>query len=468
MNEADLLQLVAGGESEALEFKASTAELDSGLQSVCGVLNTGSPGFVFFGITDGGDVRGQEVGDQTLERVANGVRRIEPMTDISIDTVSLENGRAVVIVACPASVRTHTFGGVPYQRLGKTTSRMPSDLYRQRIIDEAHRSDSWESRPAAGFTLADLDHRQIVMTVEEAIRRQRLSDPLTRDIEPLLLGLGLLKDGRILNAAMVLFGKEDRLRVSYPQCLLRLARFRGTTKSEFLDNRQFVGNAFDVFARAQQFWIDHLPVAGRIVPNLIERIDEPLYPTAALREAMANAICHRDYAAIGGGIDLAIYDDRLEITSTGPLRFGIAIDDLLAPHQSRSWNPGIAHVFYRQGIIESWGSGTLRMIELNQSAGLAPPEFVASPHSFTVRFRPTASRAPSRVDTDLSPLQQAILNTLAEHGPIPLRELMDLLPDEPALRTVQDNLQILKMLGLVYNAGKARASRWLLTGTVPG
>ncbi|MEZ4530016.1 MAG: putative DNA binding domain-containing protein [Thermomicrobiales bacterium] len=66
MNEADLLQLAAGGESEALEFKASTAELDSGLQSVCGVLNTGSPGFVFFGITDGGDVRGQEVGDQHL------------------------------------------------------------------------------------------------------------------------------------------------------------------------------------------------------------------------------------------------------------------------------------------------------------------------------------------------------------------------------------------------------------------
>ena len=466
MNQEELLQRIAHGESETMEFKSSTAELDAGLQSACGILNTGLPGFVFFGITDGGEARGQEVGDQTLERVANAVRRIEPMANIRIFSVSLENGRAVVAVECPASERTHTCGSVPYQRLGKTTSRMPSELYRQRVVDEAHRSDSWERRPAVGFTIDDLDHGQIIMTVEEAIRRQRLTDPLTRDIETLLLGLGVLRDEHILNAGMVLFGKEDRLRVSYPQCLLRLARFRGTTKSEFLDNRQFIGNAFDLLVRAQQFWIDHLPVAGRIVPNLFERIDDPLYPTAALREAMANAICHRDYAAIGGGIDLAIYDDRLEITSTGPLRFGIAVDDLLVPHQSRSWNPSIAHVFYLRGIIETWGSGTLRMIELNQQAGLAPPEFLASPHSFTVRFRPTAYRAPSRVETDLSPLQQSILNILAEIGPASLRELSKVLPSQPPERTVQNNLQLLRSLGLVELSGRTRASKWSLRGMV--
>jgi ATP-dependent DNA helicase RecG len=269
----------------------------------------------------------------------------------------------------------------------------------------------------------------------------------------------------VLNAGMVLFGKEDRLRVDYPQCLLRLARFRGTTKSEFRDNRRYLGNAFELFSRAQQFWIDYLPIAGRVVPDRIERIDEPLYPTAALREAIANAICHRDYAARGGGIDLAIYDDRLEITSAGPLRFGIEVADLLAPHESRSWNPLIANVFYRQGIIESWGSGTLQMIELSESAGIAVPEFLATPRSFTVRFRPSAYRAPSRVETNLSLLQQDILNTLAESGPIPLRQLVTLLPGEIPLRTVQDNLQMLRSLGLVDFFGNARAARWSLRET---
>jgi ATP-dependent DNA helicase RecG len=132
------------------------------------------------------------------------------------------------------------------------------------------------------------------------------------------------------------------------------------------------------------------------------------------------------------------------------------------PHESKRWNPLIAGVFYRQGIIESWGSGTLKMIELNQSAGIPAPEFVPSRHSFTVRFRPSAYRAPSRVETDLSLLQQDILNTLAEAGPVPLRRLLELLPEPHPLRTVQNNLQILRALGLVKFSGNAKAARWSL------
>lgn len=461
----ELSQLAIRGESETLEFKSSTAELDAGMQTACGMLNTGSPGFLLFGVTDAGEVRGQDIGDQTMERVANAIRRIEPMADLSISTTELENGKSAIAVRLPSSVRTHTFDGIPYQRLGKSTSRMPTVLFQQRLLEEAHHADSWENRPAIGYTIDDLDHKQILVTVEESIRRQRLTDPNTRDIKALLLGFGLFRDGVPLNAAMVLFGKENRLLIDYPQCMLRVARFRGTTKREFRDNRQFVGNAFELFMRAQQFWIDYLPIAGRVVPDQLARIDEPLYPTAALREAIANAICHRDYASRGGAIDLAIYDDRLEITSAGPLRFGLEVEDLLVPHESKRWNPLIASVFYRQGIIESWGSGTLQMIELNQSAGIPAPEFIATRHSVTVRFRPAAYIAPSRVETNLSQLQQDILNTLAQSGPVPLRNLVELVPGEIPLRTVQNNLQLLRSIGLVDFYGNARAARWSLRET---
>ncbi len=468
MNRDELLQLAARGESETLEFKSSTAELDAGMQAACAMLNTGSSGVLLFGVTDTGEVRGQDIGDQTMERVANSIRRIEPMADPSISTTLLDNGRSVIVVRLPSSVRTHTFDGIPYQRLGKSTSRMPTMLFQQRLLEEAHHADSWENRPAIGYTVDDLDHKQILVTVEESIRRQRLTDPNTRDIQTLLLGFGLIRDGVPLNAAMVLFAKENRLLPDYPQCMLRVARFRGTTKSEFRDNRQYIGNAFELFMRAQQFWIDYLPIAGRAVPGQIARIDEPLYPTEALREAMANAICHRDYAVRGANIDLAIYDDRLEITSPGPLRFGLAVEDLFVPHESKRWNPLIASVFYRQGIIESWGSGTLKMIELNKSVGLPMPEFVATRHSFTVQFRPSAYRAPSRVETDLSVLQQTILNTLAESGPVPLRQLMKLLPEETPLRTVQDNLQMLRSLGLIDYSGRTTSAKWSLRGARAG
>jgi ATP-dependent DNA helicase RecG len=413
-------------------------------------------------VTDAGDVRGQDIGDQTMERVANAIRRIEPMVDPSISTTVLDTGRSVIVIRLPASERTHTFDGIPYQRLGKSTSRMPTTLFQQRLVEEAHRANSWESRPAFGYTIDDLDHTQILSTVRDSILRQRLTDPITRDIDELLLGFGLIRDGVPLNAAMVLFAKENRLLIDYPQCLLRVARFRGTTKREFRDNRQYVGNAFELFIRAQQFWIDYLPIAGRFVPNQIARIDEPLYPTEALREAIANAICHRDYASRGGGIDLAIYDDRLEITSSGPLRFGLEVEDLVVPHESKPWNPLIASVFYRRGIIETWGSGTLKMIELNQSAGIPAPEFIATRHSFTVVFRPTVYQAPTRVETDLSLLQQDILNTLARSGPLSLRHLLELLPNQPTRRTVQNNLQMLKTLGLVDYSGRTTSAVWSL------
>jgi ATP-dependent DNA helicase RecG len=267
-----------------------------------------------------------------------------------------------------------------------------------------------------------------------------------------------------VNAAVVLFGKAKRLLPHYPQCLLRMAQFRGRDKTEFLDNRQETGHAFDLLQRAQRFLRDHLPVAGRIVPNLFERADDPLYPPAALREALANALCHRDYSIGGGAVSIAIYDDRLEITSTGALPFELTPADLVRPHPSRPWNPLIAQVFYRRGIIESWGRGTIKMAELTEQAGLAAPEFECTGGEVWVRFRPTRYVPPSRVGHDLSPLQRQLLEVLAATGSAALGEILQGLPAGTSRRTVQDNLRFLHNLGLVDVAGKGRWARWMLKG----
>ncbi|MDX2239051.1 MAG: hypothetical protein NW224_00030 [Leptolyngbyaceae cyanobacterium bins.302] len=87
-----------------------------------------------------------------------------------------------------------------------------------------------------------------------------------------------------------------------------MARFRGKDRTEFIDNRQEVGHTFELLQRAQRFLRDHLPIAGRVEPALFERIDDPLYPPDALREALANALCHRDYGIPGGSISIGIYD----------------------------------------------------------------------------------------------------------------------------------------------------------------
>ena len=100
-----------------------------------------------------------------------------------------------------------------------------------------HSEQRWENQPATGWSVEDLDVNEIRRTVEEAIRRDRLEDPGTREPVALLRGLGLLRDGALYWAAVVLFGKAERVEFEMPQCTLRVARFRGFDRTEFLDNR---------------------------------------------------------------------------------------------------------------------------------------------------------------------------------------------------------------------------------------
>ena len=250
VNVDDLTNLIAQGESDQLEFKRSTGQLKEGMQSVCAMLNGALPGWVLSGVADDGAIVGQEVSARTLEEVANEIRRIDPPAFPDVDTVAVGDSRSVLAVRIPGGTGLYAYDGRPYHRVGPTTSRMPTALFEQRLMERLRTGSRWERVPGERLTLDDLDLSEVVVTIEEAIRRQRLADPATRDPERLLLGLGLIEDGRLLNAAAVLFGRPDRLIAPYTQCLLRMARFRGTDKTEFVDNRQEFGNAFTLFVRA--------------------------------------------------------------------------------------------------------------------------------------------------------------------------------------------------------------------------
>jgi predicted HTH transcriptional regulator len=124
-------------------------------------------------------------------------------------------------------------------------------------------------------------------------------------------------------------------------------------------------------------------------------VDEPQLPPQALREALVNAFCHRDYSIYGGSISIALFDDRLEISSDGGMPFGQKAEDLKRDHKSILRNPLIADVLYRRGLIEKWGRGTQRMVEACTEMGLPEPVFVENVGSVLVTFpigqtKPTA------------------------------------------------------------------------------
>lgn len=335
------------GESDTLEFKKSTAEKDRACRSLCAFAN-GRGGRVLFGVTPSGKLSGQVVTDRTLEELAQEFRGFEPPLFPTVDRIHAGPGAEVLVLAVERSARAPiSFRGVAYERVLNTTRAMPRDTYQRLLLEEMHAIERWENQPADGWDVSRLDNREIVLTLEESIRRGRMDDPGTREPIEMLRGLGLLLDGnRLSRAAVVLFCKDEEQPPDFPQLLLKVARFKGINRDEFNDNRQFHGNAFALMRRAERFLMESLPVAGRIEPGRMERTDTPLLPVEALREALANAFVHRDYSIGGGSVSVALYDDRLEVISIGDLHFGLTPEALFRDHESKPWNPMIARTFY--------------------------------------------------------------------------------------------------------------------------
>lgn len=451
------------GESETLEFKRSTGEQRAAMHALTGMLNHRG-GRVLFGVEADGRVAGQQVSDRTLEDLAQEIGQIEPPVFPAVERVALAPGREVLSVSVPQGPgRPYSHRGMAYSRVGNVNARMSRDEYNRMLLERLHAERRWENEPAEGWAVADLDEDEIVRTVEEAIRRGRVDDPGSRAPLDLLRGLGLVRDGVLLRAAVVLFGRAEALELRWPQCLLRVARFRGNDRTEFIDNRQFHGNVFNLLQRAERFLRDSLPVAGRVMPGLFERVDDPLYPLLALREALANAFCHRDYSIGGGSVAVAIYDDRLEVTSSGSLHFGLTPDALLAPHESLPWNPLIARVLYRRGVIEQWGRGTLKIMELLEQAGLPRPAIEDAGGCVTVRFAPARYVPPQRVAHDLSDRQRVVLALLeASRGGLALREVRAGMVGQATEWEVRGDLQLLRQLGLAEPVGHGRGAFWRL------
>ena len=458
----ELQNLVRRGESEQLEFKQSSAQFPRAGETLCAFMN-GRGGQVLVGVRPDGSVIGQTIADKTFQDLAQVLRRFDP--PIPVETERIPAGtEGLEVLALSATPTTDslpcTYDGRPYQRVGTTTSVMPQETYQRILLERAHSRRRWENE-VAEVTIDALDTPEIRRTIQTGIASGRLpADTSADDLTDVLDRLGLRLRGTLVNAAVVVFGRH--FLPHYPQCQLRLARFRGVDKDEFLDQRQLHGHAFSLLSEAMQFLVRHLPVAGRVEAGLFERVDEPLFPPIALREALVNAFCHRDYAQAGGAVSVAIYDDRLEIWSSGGLPSGIEVEDLKREHLSRPRNPLIAEVFYRRGLVERWGRGTQKIVELCLRAGHPEPQFLEVAGAVGVRFLPSGYVAPLRVAHDLSDRQRRILQAIAGGKESSFANIRTQINSSVADRTLRDDLLHLKRLGLIDSRGHGRGAVWFL------
>jgi ATP-dependent DNA helicase RecG len=244
-----------------------------------------------------------------------------------------------------------------------------------------------------------------------------------------------------------------------------MAKFKSIDKSEILDSRMVNGNAFTLLEEAENFLMRHMLIKSEIIPGKMARKDIPDYAPRAIREAIVNAICHRDYTIQGGSISFLIYSDRLEITSHGILPLGIAIEDFKHTHESQPRNERITQVMYKRGIIESVGTGTEEMIKECRAIDKPEPTYLERGNTFIVCFkaRGIADLIESRLLQKISERQKAILGMLLDMGPSSSTEIIKGLDLTIAERTLRRDLNRLLDLGLVKVKDKGPSTLWYLS-----
>jgi ATP-dependent DNA helicase RecG len=200
----------------------------------------------------------------------------------------------------------------------------------------------------------------------------------------------------------------------------------------------------------------------------MRRVDTPLYPPLALRESLVNALAHRDYSVDGGAVSVALFDDRLEIWSTGTLPAGLTPELLKGIHESVPRNRLIADVFHRRGLIERWGRGTNKILAEAKRAGCPEPEFEELAGAFIVRFKPTSAKAEASAIEELSGRAKKILSTLHRIGPTTGPVLLQELGESISLRTLQRELGRLKEAGRVVALGRKRGTLYRMANAAAG
>ncbi|MCW3099372.1 MAG: putative transcriptional regulator [Chthonomonadaceae bacterium] len=465
------LGLVPALESEQEERKQSWQDNEC-LQALAALANTRG-GTLWVGVKDNGDPvmpNGWPDADDggKMEAITNKIvaKLGIHLASVTIETLKEKPVLAIQMHRAPAPV---LLSGHYWRRVGNSSREVPAEELTRFLLDRT--GAKWDALPC-NVKMDALDAR----TFEEfkALAQNRL--PALRpndDPDTILNNLELRnEEGRLLRAAVLLFGKEKEPQRLSPTAFAQIGRFR--SGATILDEKQITGNLFAQLEGVMEQFRKYLhvrydfPADGDQREGLtaLQPVEVWEYPRLALREAVANALLHRDYTDTGR-VMIRVYDDRILITSPGTLPEGITVADLSHdPHPSKLRNPLLAQAFYFTEIVERWGSGTTRMAELCTAQNLPAPEFAQVGSEVHVTFRKDPFTDDRLRALGLSERQIQAVRFVREKGSISNAEHRALIGDLPA-RTSSRDLEELVEAGVFIRPQKGRQARYLLRGKEP-
>jgi ATP-dependent DNA helicase RecG len=314
----------------------------------------------------------------------------------------------------------------------------------------------------AGATLVDLDKTLLDEYMSQ--QRERGTSASPGNLQDRLVEVGaMLEDGTPTVTGLLLFGKHPQ--AFLPQGGLIFVKFLGK-EARGRDGQAGYGRRVEIegpLARIiERAWqVINEEMRTEAVVTGLRREEMPEYPPFAVREALVNAICHRDYRLSGRRVEVRMYEDRLEVISPGGLPGYITLDNIVEEHFSR--NPRLVSGLFQWGYIEELGLGIDRMIEEMLEHGHPAPDFEAKPYSFTVRLHNTLERTPVRQHwpTNMNERQMRAMGYLDKQGRITNREYRQLCP-EVNPETLRLDLTDLIEKGLILKIGEKKGTYYIL------
>ena len=440
MNEKEIEKLTGKRENQKVEFKS---KIDDGLgKSICSFANT-NDGIVLVGVSDSGGIIGI---DKKHEReIANIAHTCKPSVYPKIEAVEIE-GKNIFIVEIKKSNSLHSFKNIAYKRIASHDKPLsPEEVIR---FAKDTGKIKWGEQICEAAGLEDIDEEKVKWFLRKAKAERNFYVEPETSIQEALERLKLIKNGNLTNAVILLFGKKPQK--FFLQAETRCARFKGTEPVKpFIDMKVFSGNVIKQVDDALNFVLEHVPMAAWLVPGKVAREEKYAYPSDAVREAIVNAICHRDYES-PGNVQVRVFDDRVEIWNPGQLPTDWTVERLKQKHESVPKNPLIADQFFLIKFIEKWGTGTNEMIRKCLDWGLPEPIFEFSGTSLVVTLKGCVLT--EELDKlGLNERQKEIIAYLEKHKEITRPEYQKIfsIPE----RTANRELSKLVDLGIILKKG---------------
>lgn len=414
-------------ESQNIEWKKSWH--DDYLKWVCGFANT-IGGVIFIGKDDTGVITHLADYRNLLEAIPNKIR--EHLGIIAEVNLQQENGAHYLEIVVPPYTVPVSLRGRYYYRTGSTKLELTGNALNEFLLKKSGKT--WDNVPEAVATFNDVDSESVKAFIKDAQKSGRMPDVSDLSIEELFEKLRLSDNGEIKRAAIILFGKDPNR--FYPNVMVKIGRF-GSDDADLKFQETEEGNLVQLLKNVPnqlnyKFFTKPIDFEG------MQRVEKGEYPVAAIREMLLNALVHRTY--MGSMIQLRVYDNKLTLWNEGNLPEGMELESLKRHHISRPRNPIIADICFKAGYIDSWGRGTLKIINSCKEAGLPEPTITALDGGILVTLFKDKYSTEQLKALGLSERQMAAVEFVKENSKITNYELQQLLnlSERTILRELDD------------------------------